>query len=1155
MVVRQKFHETETLPELSRSETEIKERIDQAFFIRYSNTSALSRSSRRPGQAIEFFHKSRRELEGELATIRKTRIDNESRDDIAVCHALLSLIHWLFPNYVGYNRLVNARLMYQHARAATSVARSRLSLPYAIGLMIQLRIAPFLIRTKRLKESQLTKMRELATAFVEKYRSNADLHGHLGIMQDGVGFSYFLYERNLETSADYLVPAIEHLFKCERLSSKSVSVNRSAIARVQVSFYRALLSAAHWDYGICCESKYENSEGEQMLTFLKETRYHYQRSYEFAKHTPWNIYKAMSAHNFAGTFAREATFQIEVKSTIECLKKAVDLGEDSLRWFRLWSPFEADFLGGSWIATFYQQLANRSEPLKRKKLMNRSLDLASRAERILGDRRIGLVRYKLVNLGDIFYHNAEYFRSRAIQTKNSEQAQEYLIKESLEKSLENCFRSRKYFRDGAYKNRLLESSLLAGDVCYELMSLGNDQTRKRQSNASRRYFAEALRISGQIGSNEKIAEACWRIGQVLDKLGDFRASADYYQKAHEAYSNVGNSREIRMIYSDPSNYMLAWSHIERAKLAHRVSDFEEASQLYKDAADLILGTRRWQSRAHLYFAESLIEKSERESLSENTQSAVQYFVDAVQELSKLQSELRNDASEDSKSFMDLANRMISYCNARIILEKSKEAYKIGDTEQSVKGLTLAEEIFHELAESSETSDSLGSNELGSLSSLCKALVSFQTAQMTDNSELYLEAEGIFGKAAKTSKSKSLRPLLIGLSNFATFLYYSKQIEESLESSLDVEKLLECNKALDSAGLAFRRLGNKSFLNMLKASKYILDATMAMNAAEREMENPDTKAKLYSDAQRSLSKASKYYQRLGSSARVKEALRMIGAVRNHQKLIPLAHDIIAEIASNKIMYAAISSTTLFDQSPENSARELDTAFIVLDVNTKPIVQSNENVMIDIALSNIGRGEAITVKIDEVVPEGFELLESNTVNAKDRSLIFASKIKPGFSNRISILAKPLSTGDFVWHPALVYMDAEGNYKISRAQTVKLAVESDELTDIAVVLEKKRCLEEELRQLQSSSGGSDEQSKTEEIYSIKEDISKIEESFLRLKNEYERMNTQLDQVRSELKIISSSPLTTPPKEKAELLSDEKMLLERIERRRPLLEQARLL
>lgn len=1146
---------TSNISTLSRNGAVVNEKIDQEFFRRYSSTNALSRSSRRPGQAIEFFHESRQELEKEIRTLRKKRTDDNSLDSIAVRHALLSLVHWLYPNYVGYNRLVNARQMYQHARAATSTARSRQSLAYVVGLMVQLRIAPFLIRTKKLREPQLDRVRELAVTFVKKYQDNYEMLGLVGILLEGIGFSYFLYERDLGTSAEYLRKATEFLLKREKALTNFTSTNRYPENKVQVRFYRALLSAAHWDYGICCESESENSEVDQMLALINKTRHHYQLAYEFAKHTSWDIYKAMSAHNIAGTFAKEATLQLEIKATVECLKKAVELGEDSLRWFRLWSPFESDFLGGSWIATFYQQLANRSEPSKRRKLMDRSLELARRAERILSNRRIGPVRYKLVNLGDIFFHNAEYYRDRAMRRKNSEQSQDDLVRESLEEALENCRRSRTYYRDEAYKNRLLESSLLAGDICYELMNLSDYETKKKQSIASRKYFDEALSISNYLGSNEKVAEACWRIGQVLDKDGHFRKSAAYYLKAHESYKGVGNSPEARMIYSDPSKYMLAWSHIEEAKLAHRSSEFDKASQLYRNAANLIVNTRRWQSRSHLYFAESLIEKSEKESLSENAQNAIQCFVDAVQELSKLQSELGNEESVDSKSFMDLANRMTAYCNARIMLEKSKDAYKIGDTEQSVKGLSLAEEIFYELSESSEASDSLGSNELSSLSSLCKALISFQTAQMTDNSELYLEAEGIFDSAAETSKSKSLKPLLAGLSNFATFLYYSKQIEESLESSLDIEKLLECNKALDSAELAFKKLGNKLFLIMLKASKHILDATMEMNAAEREMENLAIKAKLYSNAQRALSKASKYYQQLGSSSRVKEALRMIGAVRNHQKLIPLAHDIIAEIASNKIIYAAISSTMLFDQSPENSARELGSAFMVFDVTTKPFVPINENVIIDIALSNIGRGEAITVKIDEAIPEGLELLESNHVIAKDRSIMFASKLKPGFSNRISLSARPQSTGEFIWHPALIYMDTEGNYKISRAQTVKLEVESDELADIATVLEKKKSLEKELWQLQTHNGGLDEQAKTERTYTIRESISKIEESLLRLRNEYDRLKMQLEQVRFELGIISSSRgLNAPSKERAELESEERLLLERIERRRQLLERAHL-
>lgn len=1127
-------------------------KLDQDFFLLYSGTSALYRSSRKPGQAIQLFHQSRSKLERELRSVKSR---DQMHDYATVRHSLQALIHWLFPNYIGYNRLANAKLMYQHAAAATSTSRSELSIPYIVGLMVQLRIAPFLIKTKNLKERQLERIRAIAIKLIENNRENVELSGHLGILEDGLGFSYFLYERDPEKALVHLVRATEYLLHREKTLVTFASKNDFTMHKVQLNFLRAMLATAHWDCGICFESKSENSQGEQMLNLLKETRHYYQQAYECAKHTSWDIYKAMSAHNLAGTYAKEASLQLERKSVVEFLRRAVDLGEESLRWFSLWSPFEADFLGGSWIATFCQQLANYSESTKRKRLMNRSLELAHRAEQIVSNKKIGLVRYKLVNIGDIFFHNSEYYRNLAMQTKKSEETQVNTPIAMLREALENCLSSRTYYRDQAYRNRLIESSLLAGDICYELMCLESDETKKGYSISTKRYFDEALRLSIQVKSNERVAEAYWRIAQVLDKDGDFRKSAACYMRAHEAYNSVGESPEIRTIYSGPSDYMLAWSWIEEAKLRHRASEFDKASEMYRDAANLITRTRRWHSRANLYFAESLIEKSEKESLAENTQSAIQGFLDAVQALTKLQNELRNDDIEDSKSFIDLATRMTSFCNARVMLEKSKDAYKVGDTEQSIEELTAAEQIFFELSEVSEASDSLGSNELSSLSSLCKALIRFQSAQMSGNSELYLEAEGIFGRAAEISKSKSLRPLLMGLSNFATFLYYSKQIEETLHSSLDVAMLLECNKALESAELAFKKLGNKSFLNMLKASKHILDATMKMNAAEREMGSPSTKARLYGNAQRSLSRASKYYQLLGSSARVKGALQMIGAVRNHQKLIPLAHDIIAEVASNQIIYAAISNSTVFDQSPENSARDLEAAFIVLDVNTKPFLQLNETTAIEITLSNMGKGEAVTVRIDEAIPEGLDFLENSRYTVKDRSLLFSSRIGPGFSNRITLFAKAQSTGEFTWHPTLVYLGTERIYKISRAKTVRIVVESDKLADVTAILEDKKRLEEELRQVEVTNDPTNEQTRAERRYSIKESISKIEENLFRLRNEYDKMTLQLEQIRSELTVLSSQAEALDMKERIDLESEEKLLVERIGRRRSLLEQAQLL
>ena len=760
-----------------------------------------------------------------------------------------------------------------------------------------------------------------------------------------------------------------------------------------------------------------------------------------------------------------------------------------------------------------------------------------------------------MNIGDIFYTNSEYYRQLAIQNRDEANGREKNVVDLLNKSLEHCLKSRAYYRDDAHSNRMVESSLLAGDICYELMGCDIGEIEKlRNSRVSKRYFNQAIRTSKRLGWNEKLAESSWRIAQVFDKEGKFSQSAFHYLQAHEAYENVRESTGNSPIYFEPSNYMLAWTDIERAKLAHRAAEFDRASQLYREAANLISSTRRWQLRSHLYVAESLIEKSENESLSENTQSAIDNFMEAIQALAKLQSELRNDDSEDSRSFLRLAEQKSSFCIARIILEKSKEAYRIGNTEQSIKGLQLAFNAFTELAENSAASDSLGSNELNSLASLCKALTSLQTAQISGDSKLYLAAKETFGWAAEESKSKTLKPLLSGLASFATFLYNSKQIEETLETGLDIEKIMECNKALDSADVAFKKLGNKSFLNMLKASKHILDATMKMNAAEREMESASVKAKLYREAQKSLTRASRYYELLGSSKRVKESLKMIGAVRNHQKLIPLAHDIIAEIASNQIIYTAISSANLFDQSPENSARELASAFVVLDLKLpKPFMTLDESLPLELTLSNIGKEGAITVKIDEVLPEGFEVIESASTLSKDRSISLSLRIEPGSSKKIVLTAKPQSTGEFVWHPALVYLDGSRNYKITRAQTAKVVVESSNLIDITSMLSEKEKLEEEL---QIELSVVDDQTRTERIYSIKEKVSRIEEDLFRLKNEYEKMNSQLGQIRADLSVLGSMQSENLRSEDMiRLERDERLLSERIERRRLILEQAHLL
>ncbi|MDG6994333.1 MAG: hypothetical protein JRN52_00300 [Nitrososphaerota archaeon] len=1142
-----------TLLTSQQAEGQLEKTSDEFFFDMYSKIAALSKKAKRPGEAIEVFHRSRERLENEITNVQLSEIGGiEQGEALATYHALLALVHWLYPNHVGYNRMKNAKRMYFHATTAAFKKSSAL-LPRVVGMVVQLRILPFLIRSKKSSTEQLDIARNNALSFVEENRGDA-FRGLAALLHDALGFSYFLHERDADTALSYLSKSTELLITEERAIARTSRESSGS----KLKFYRAFAATAFWDLGICYESQAEKAEGEQMMSLLRCARTQYRKSYDYAKGTAWHIYRGMSAYNLAGTFAKESQNQINIKQSRALMKKAVSLGEESLSCFNLWSPFEGDFLGGSWVATFYQQLANISDSPQRKRLMSRSLRLAHRAEILLSNRRIGIARYKSVNLGDIFLHNAEYHRQIAVQTRLQRSDNAKTI-DFLNKSLESCLKSRKYYKDDVYSNRKVDSSLLAGDICYELMNCELPTPgRSKFAKAARRYFSDATKISRNQGWNEKVAESYWRIAQSYDREGNFERSASYYSLSHSSYELARASSDSPGLYTDPSNYMLAWERIERAKLAHKSSKFEDAYKLYIESAKLVESTQRWRTTSNLYRAEALIEKAEQKSVGDDPAGSVEYFSEAVQALARLRSDLKEDEMNDSPSIERLADQLRSFCNARMILEKSKEAYRIGDVDQSISGLGEAEVMFSELAHSSIVSDSLRSSELRSLASLCRALRSFQMAQKTKEPKLYLEAKEIFHSASNESTSRTLKPLLMGLASFADFLYYSDQIERSLESILDPEQIVECNKALDSAEVVFRRLKIRSFLNMLKASKHILDATIKMNAAEREMESASVKAKLYSEAQRSLSLASKYYEQLGSSSRVQESLRMIGTVRHHKNLLPLAHDIIAEIASNQMIYAAISTSSLLDQSPENSARDLNSAFLVVDIDLpKPFITQEQTLDYTLIVSNIGREPALTVRIDELIPDGFVV--ENGLGVKDRTLPISARIEPGTSKKIAVSVRAKSTGEFVWHPSLVYLDSVSNYKITRAQTVRAAIESSKSVDYGAMLSEKQKLEEELVSEESRIGsppGQEMDSQMDKVYSLKERISKIEEELLRSKNEYEKMVQQLEQVKLDLAALGEVNGDNVREEDRVKLENEQRLLEyRIERRRSLLQQAHLL
>jgi hypothetical protein len=1185
------------------------------FFNFYSKVAAFNTALKKPDEAVIRFFSSKEDLERKLDRYRRAQ---DICENMAICHSLLALIHWLYPNHRGYDRLKNATEMYEHAVDATSSSEYSLSETFVIGLFIQLRVLPFLIRSGRPLTENMTKARRLAIwllsilespfsgSYVDETNRTPELHhlkpeqidGFRGILLDGLGFSYWQLERNVEVSLEYLQISVNSLLEVDKRISKkggrgarrrspsgfkeSKTRNRFKIPNTDNdltdsmrNFYHAMTSQAFWDLGHSFEGLADKSEGEEMIRLNRRARANYERSYSFAKRTTLDNYKGLGAYMIAATYETETQFETEKRKIRSLLKKAVMIGDEALDWLSLWSTYESDFLGGSWIAACYARLADYSNPKLRQKYMRHSLMLARKAEELLAEdeSNVGGKLFGTIQIGDTFFRISDHYkrlatsqRSELVSPMDSPTREKTLVIEPLKKSLEYALKSKVYFSEEKEREgkKSIEARLLAADSCYELSSCNiSEGERKTYFDLGKKMCNEALAISRKNQWNESIAESNWLLAQIMDLEGNYNESANRYLEAYESYekSRAESGHGINL-YQSFAKYMLAWNRIELAKIAHVSSRFEKAASLYSEASRLISETKDWSKGSRLFLAESLIERAEAKSFEgESVRESINLFDHAVTNLSKFYEEAKKDSASYLPAFSALAQQLIIFCRARMKLEDSKEAYRIGDIERSISGLSNAEAMFNDLALNPIISDPVRSNELQSMASLCKALISFQKAQIRNDPELYLEARKIFGRASEESKSKTLQPLLAGLASFASFLFYSNQVEKSLDSKLDIDLVRECNKALQIADSNFKKLGNKSFLNILKASKQILDASIKMSSADREVEDIEMKAKLYAEAHRSLTQASRYYKLVGSSRRLEEALKMISAVRNRQSLIPIAHDIIAEIASNQIIYAAIASSSMIEQAPHTSSRGISSTYVSLDCEiTKQYTEIGVVSKISFTLSNLGRDPITAVKIEGTVPEEFEILDSQLGVADRHSLKLNRQIAPGTTTHFTLSYRPSQAGEFSWHPALIYLDPSRNFRVAKSQIVRSVVENRKTHDFEGLLKLKTDLDSQfeiIKRKLANANDVDHERLTNEMYTVKEKISRIDEEFLRTKHEYDQMSEELKKIQLDIESLESRKTqgAENSEEIANLKAEEKLLQSRIDRRRLLLQQAQLL
>lgn len=100
---------------------------------------------------------------------------------------------------------------------------------------------------------------------------------------------------------------------------------------------------------------------------------------------------------------------------------------------------------------------------------------------------------------------------------------------------------------------------------------------------------------------------------------------------------------------------------------------------------------------------------------------------------------------------------------------------------------------------------------------------------------------------------------------------------------------------------------------------------------------------------------------------------------------------------------------------------------------------EDLTFEIELVNAGRGSAQLIKLEEVVPEGFELTEKPDAYRFEETYLNlkGKRLDPLKTEEMRLVLKPRIKGHFTLKPRILYLDENGKYKSHEPDPLEITV----------------------------------------------------------------------------------------------------------------------
>jgi len=585
--------------------------------------------------------------------------------------------------------------------------------------------------------------------------------------------------------------------------------------------------------------------------------------------------------------------------------------------------------------------------------------------------------------------------------------------------------------------------VLAGTHYYRGILLGRiyDLTEKRGSLANAiEAFEAATDYYQKLNLNGGAAECQWKTAQTYDRLGEHLKASESFQLASNYYKDAAEkTHQLKTLYVDHAFYMLAWSEIEKARYHHEREEYGPAKEHFEKAANLHKSLKQWGYLAPNYFAWAEVESGEELSRNEQCEESIKVFekaskllIDSKKTLQTQMSKIEDaDEKQMATSMIRASDLRKEYCRSRIALEEAKILDKKGDHYSSSEKYGSAADAFEKISQKSESEQDR--KELELIITLSRAWQKTTLAEARSSAALYREASEIFEQAEDLSSNEKTKLLILGHSRFCKALETGTRFVDSRDPSL--HQITE--QYLESAADYYLKAGFQNASEYSNAMEHLFDAYLYMDDARKE-KDPEKKAKLYTMAEKILQTSAGSFMKAEHPEKSGQVSRLLDKAREEKELA---------LSLSEVLHAPsiVSTTTAFRVPPptqENPVglERFENAHVLANLITRQKeVKIGELLTLKLELVNAGKSPALLIKIDEVIPEGFELDEEpETWRVEDSCINMKGKrLDPLKAEELRLVLKPKVQGTFHLRPTIFYLDENGKYKTHESEPVTVTV----------------------------------------------------------------------------------------------------------------------